>query len=253
MNKQEREELNKKIKLYKLLGAEKFQKVVFGVEKIKFKLLKKIFPNFLDFYDKYMNIKKKIALKKAATEEEKKEIIKRFKFSKMAMRKEFHQEKNRNYHLDSKKPTEIYKYLEWNKSVHRRGLIKNSIFIALFIAGMISGYSLAGVLLLLELISTAINFECVNIQNYNICRYKRTKEILEKKEKRQIESNIEEFGQAAEVIHKSIEESEDVPSIEEVISNITDKEQLEQLKKLLIRTKEEREKEKKGENKGGKK
>ena len=171
----------------------------------------------------------------------------------MEKRKELNQEKNRNYHLDSKKPTEIYKYLEWNKSVHRRGLIKNSIFIALFIAGMISGYSLAGVLLLLELISTAINFECVNIQNYNICRYKRTKEILEKKEKRQIESNIEEFGQAAEVIHKSIEESEDVPSIEEVISNITDKEQLEQLKKLLIRTKEEREKEKKGENKGGKK
>ena len=52
MTKEEKEKYNKKIKLYERLGAEKFQNVVFAVEKIKFKIIKKCFPNFLKFYDK---------------------------------------------------------------------------------------------------------------------------------------------------------------------------------------------------------
>ena len=111
MTNEERKENNRKIKLYEKLGAEKFQKIVFAVERAKFKIIKKCFPNFLKFYDKQCDKEEEKLLKKAKTEEEKKEIRKNIKFSKMAVRKELNQEKNRNYHMDPNRPTEIYKYL----------------------------------------------------------------------------------------------------------------------------------------------
>ena len=137
MERKEREKYKKKQKLYKKLGAEKFQKVVFKVEDIKFKIIKKCFPNFIKWYDKYCDFQKKRALKHAKTEEEQKEIIRNIKFAKMAMRKELNTGKNRNYHIDSKKPTEIIEYLNWNKDIHIKGLIKDGIIIALLIGGVI--------------------------------------------------------------------------------------------------------------------
>lgn len=242
MEKEERRKLDKKIKLYRSLGAEKFQKVVFGVEKLKFKIIKKLFPNFIKYFDKYINWKRNKKLKKAKTEKERKEIIRKYQFSKMAMRKELNQEKNRNYHIDPNRPTEIYRYLEWNKQVHKNGIIKNSILIPIFIAGIILGFTPAIPLLVLELLSTAINFECINIQNYNMCRFKKSEKALVKKEEKQIESNIETYGEAAEVIHKSLEETEDLPTFDEIINNITDIEQLRQMRELIKKVQEERKK-----------
>ena len=253
MNKEETKKLKKKMKLYKSLGAEKFQKVVFGVEKIKFAVLKKLFPNFLEKYDKHIAKVRKKRLKKAKTEEEKREIIRTLQFSTMEMRKEFHQEKNRNYHLDTKKPTEIIKYLEWNKSVHKKGLIKNSILAPIFILVITLGYPIAIIPLIYEIICAAINFECINIQNYNICRFKRSEDILRQQEKRKMERRIEEYGDAAEVIDRSIEQSEKVPTIEEVLANITSKEQLEQMKRLLLEELEERRKSKQSQDRGSRK
>lgn len=242
MVKEERKKLDKKIKLYKVLGAEKFQKVVFGVEKIKFKIIKKLFPNFIKYFDKYINWKRDKKLKKAKTKEEKKQIIRKYQFSKMAMRKELNQEKNRNYHIDPNRPTEIYRYLEWNKQVHKNGIIKNSILIPIFIVAIVLGFTPAIPLLALELLSTAVNFECINIQNYNMCRFKKSEKVLARKEQKHIESNIKAYGEAAEVIHKSLEESEDLPTFDEIINNITDIEQLRQMKELIRKTQEERKK-----------
>ena len=233
MDKLERNKLKKKMKLYKTLGAEKFQKIVFGVEKIKFKALKKLCPNFLKYYDKYCDFKKKRLINKATSEEQINKIITQITFDKMAMRKEFYQEQNRNYHIDSKKPTEIIKYLKWNKSVHEKGLIKDAITIPLLVVGTVTSIPGALPLLVVEIISTGINFECVNIQNYNICRYKLSEEVLKKKEEKRLERNIEEYKEAANVIHKTFNKKEDVPTIEEIIENISNKNQLEQLKKII--------------------
>ena len=245
MDKKEKLEYQKKLKRYEKLGALKFQKVVFKVEDLKFKIIKKCFPNFITHYDKYCDRKKNSALKRAKTEEERKTIIENTKLAKMAMRKELNQEKNRNYHMDPKRPTEILKYLNWNKDVHTKGLIKNGILIPVLIAGTVLQIPGALVLLVYELISAAINFECINIQNYNICRAERIIPILKKREEARIQKNIEEYGQAAEVIHKSIEQSESLPSFDEILANINNPEQLRQMRELFKREQEERQNQKK--------
>ena len=234
MEKEKREQLKKKIKVHEKLGALKFQKVVFGVEKAKFKLLKKLWPNFIIHYDKYCDFMKRRAIKKAKTPEEIKQISRKTKFSKMAMRKELNQEKNANYHMDEDKPTEIYKYLQWNKKVHKRGIIKNAVLIPVIATGIALGAVVLTPLLIMEIVSAGINFECINIQDYNICRYKLMEEKLIQKEQKKTQKNIEEYGEASSVIYKTIEAKEDLPTLGEVIDNVENSEQLEQLKKLLI-------------------
>ena len=125
----EKNEYKKKMKLYESFGALKFQKLVFLIEKIKFKVLKKLCPNFIYYFDKYCDWKEKKRVKKAKTEKEIKKIKKQTKKAKMAMRQEWNEEKNRNYHMNPKKPTEIVAYLEWNKNIHKKGLITNAVLI----------------------------------------------------------------------------------------------------------------------------
>ena len=244
MEKQEKEKLDKKIRFHKRLGAEKFQKVVMNVEYWKFKILKKIWPNFLKHFDKYCDFRQKIALRKAKTEEEKQAIKRKIKFSKLAMKKEWNKEKNRNYHIDENRPTEIIEYLKWNKKVHQNGLIKDGIIITFLIGGIIFHIPGAIPLLLFELISAGVNFECVNIQDYNICRMEKIKPFLKRREEKKIQKNIEQYSEAAQVIHKSLEESETLPTFEDIIGNINNKEQLRQMRAFLTQSLEEREKEK---------
>lgn len=237
-----KKELDKKIKLYKLLGAEQFQKVVFSVEKAKFKVIKKVCPNFIKHFDKMCDKKKNRALKKVCTEEERKKIIRNSQYAKMAMRKEMNSEKNRNYHIDSKRPTEIYQYLEWNKKVHKKGLIINTIFLPLSIIAISMGFYFAIPVLIYEIISTAINFECINIQNYNMCRFKKIESTLRKKEEKKTQECVEKYGEANKIIHKCLEQTEDLPTFDEIISNIKTPEQAKQMKEFLMKTYEDRNK-----------
>ena len=164
------EELDRQIELSRKLGAEQFQKLVFLVEKIKFKALKKLVPNYLTYFDKHVDkiTKKKLAY--ANSEEERQAIIYRAKMSKMQERREFYQEENRNYHMRRENPTQIIKYLEKNKEIHINGIIRNAFFAGLMIPGVIFGSELALAFLIIEAIGAVINFECINLQNYNICR-----------------------------------------------------------------------------------
>lgn len=239
--------LKEKEKLYEKLGALKFQKVVFKVEEMKFKIIKKLFPNFIKYFDKYCNFKQKRMLKKAKTDKEKEQIKRNIKFSKMAMRKELIFEKNRNYHIDKNKPTEIMRYLDWNKSVHKKGLIKDCILIPIVLFGVILHVPGAIAVLIFELLSAMVNFECVNIQNYNICRIKRIEPRLKKTEEKKLEDQVKKYGEAAEVIHKSIEQSEELPSFDEILDNIDNIEQLQQMRALFETAIEERKKQRMGE------
>lgn len=225
----------KKIELCEKLGADKFQKVVFKVEELKYKVIKKIFPKYIEWYDKLCDRKRKKDLKKATTDEERKQIIEHYRQQKMLMRKEFHREQNRNYHMDQNKPTEILHYLNWNKEIHMNGIIKNAIAIPCL--AVAAGFGLwPGVVLpvlALELGSLFINFQCVNIQNCNIYRYKLREDTMKKLEERRTKRNIENYSEAGAAITRSMEKTEDIPSLSQVIDSIQTKEELEQLRRLV--------------------
>ena len=233
MTKEEREYYNKKIKICEALGAEEFQKVVFKVEELKFKLIKKFFPNFLDSYERYCDSEEKKRLQKATTEDEKKKIKSETKLLKLAMRKEMQQEKNRNYHMDSNRPTEIIKYLEWNKNIHINGLVRDLIIIILSIIGIIAGQEWAIAVLVASTLCAAVDFECINIQNCSIYKYQKCKETLEKREIRTTIKNIDEYNEASEVITKAIDEKDKLPTFSEIIDMMDSPEQLEEMKKML--------------------
>ena len=56
------------------------------------------------------------------------------------------------YHMDPKRPTEMMAYLEWNKKIHKNGLIKNGILIPISIVGTILHVPGAIALLVFELL-----------------------------------------------------------------------------------------------------
>ena len=99
-----KEEYQKRINRCEKLGAEWFQEIVFKLEKLKFKVLKKYFPNCTKKYDKHCDKKCQKELKKAKSEEERKLIIFHYRELKMLFRKEINTEQkfdfSIHFHLD---------------------------------------------------------------------------------------------------------------------------------------------------------
>ena len=240
MNLDERKKYNALLKKYERRGALKFQKVVFKVEKLKFSLLKRFFPNFITQYEKYCDNEMKKALKKGKTQDEKNAIKRKYKIQKMEMRKEFYQEKNRNYHMSKNNPTEIVHYLEWNKKVHMDGLKRNAVLLPTFVLGYILVSPLFIPLAVIQLISAGINYECINIQNYNLCRCKIMEDYLEKVEERNKKRRQSQYGEASKLLHECLEENDELPSIDQILAKANSREQLEQLKKMLLEEAESR-------------
>lgn len=228
----------KKIELCEKLGANKFQKVVFKVEELKYKVIKTFFPRYIEWYDKLCDRKKKKELKKAKTKEEQKKIIDHYRMQKMIMRKEFHREQNRNYHMDPNKPTEILHYLNWNKDIHMKGIIKNAIAIPALAITAAFGIWPTVVLpfLALEVGNLFVNFQCVNIQNCNIYRFKQREETMKKLEERRNKRNIEQYSEAGSLVTRTMEKTEEIPSLSQIIDSIQTKEELEQFRKLVQTT-----------------
>lgn len=233
-------DLDKRMEICKKLGAVQFKKIVFIVEKIKFKVLKKLVPDYLKYFDKHVDKLTKKRLKEAKTEEEKQIIIYKSKIDKMQERREFYQEENRNYHIRKENPTQIIKYLELNKKIHKNGLVGNAIFGLLTIPGLIFGSKLALMFLVFEIIEAIINFECINLQNYNIYRLTKVKDKIEKKEKAKIERDSVLYKEISEDIHKVVMEKDEIPTIDDVLACADTPEKLEQLKQLLAKTKSQR-------------
>lgn len=231
----EREEYKRKINLYKKLGAEDFQKVVFAVERIKFKVLKKVCPNFLKHYEKYCEKSRKKQLRNAHTEEEVRSINRYINFLILETRKEYNSEQNRNYHMNPNDSEDILKYLNWNKSVHKEGLIKDLVLIPIVATASVVVTPWLTPLLAYEIVSAFINFECINIQNYNICRYKLVEDKIKQREERKVKKNIEEYGDIARVISDKLETSEKLPTMSEIIDSFTTKEQAEKFKKIITK------------------
>lgn len=226
----ERELWKRKMNLHKKLGAEKFQKVVFAVEKAKYKVLKTICPNFLKYYSKWNDFHRNRQLKKATTAEERKRIIRKFNEEKLLMKKEFVREQNRNYHMNENNPTEFIKYLNWNKDIHIKGLQKDAVVIPLLGIGIVLGLSGLIPILIIELCSAAINWQCVNIQDYNIARYNYSEPMLRKLEERKVKKRNSEYTEGKELIGTLTQENERIPTIEEIVASIKTPEQAAQIR-----------------------
>ncbi len=278
-NVEERIDYDKKIELCKKLGADKFQKVVFKVEELKFKFIRKFIPRYLEHMDKlfdwigkkelesskkslkrYKRIKedtiqrlsrttseeKKTRIKKRANRKLKRikqriipaEVIKKnVQTNKLLARKEYYLSQNRNYHMDLDRPTEMLAYLEYNKRVHMNGLKRNAVFLPIF-TGLSIAFPIVTPLAAYELASTFINFQCVNIQNCNIYRYKKREEKFKKVEERRTQTNVRDYGNVSTIVSEKLKEKEDeLPTIDEIIESVRNNpEARAELRKMAQRT-----------------
>ena len=229
----------KSINVNELLGAKLFQKIVFKVEELKYIVLNKIFPNYEEKYEKELKNILERNLSKEEDNEKRRLLIENYKKEILLFRKENVNRKNRNYHMDMDNTSDILTYLNKNKLIHLNGLIKNvfmflvSIPLIIFGSGFLltTGY----IMLSLNLISTIINFECVNLQNYNIKRITAAKEKLDKYNERRKNNDLKKYGDVSLTVSKELKKDIDIPSPEIIIDSIKTKEELEQMKSLLLR------------------
>ena len=232
----EKDKTKNKLKLYRLLGAEQFQKVVFLVEKIKYKVIKKLFPNIINWYEKQVD-KNYLRKAKKTHQEESIDLLHEYQTMKLEFRKEMIYEKNRNYHYDPNYPTKFIKYLEINKKIHVNGLKNNIIALGLIgIFSLLFGtiFPLACIsLAAFQIICLVINFECINLQNYNLCRFQnnKIKTKLKKTEEEKISKNLNELSKGMKPVVKTMEQHIEIPTIDQVIDNINSREEATELLK----------------------
>ena len=225
---------DKKIALCKKLGADRFKKIVHIAEKLKFKVLKNVFPHYIENYDKRIDKELSRAMKKTHSKEEQEALLRLAKRDKMLIRKENNTEENRNYHIDKNNPEAIIDYLKWNKNVHVKGLIINALTATSIIA---ISTQLPAILPLiaLEAADAFLNFQCINIQNCNIYRYEKNKDKIQKMSQAKMKHNIERYGKFAKIVDKELNENNyNLPKPKEITSKIQTKEELLQAMDIAI-------------------
>ncbi len=253
-----------RLEFYERCGARQFQKMVFIVEKIKYKLLKPFTKLAIHLNDKMIDRKLKKALNKTSliskiipkrwkkkqedskeNLEEQKWIISYYQKEKLRFRREIAQEKNRNYHLDMNNVNQTLYYLEQNKKIHQNDIILNGIKSIIAIIGMqlFTGIPnlIALICLCLQGVSVLINFECINLQNYNILRIQIRKEQLEKIQYQKNKKSVQKYGEAGKAISPLLEQTT-LPKKEEIASCITTLEQLRQMREMITAIETEKQK-----------
>lgn len=226
--------VNRKLKRYRLFGAEYFQKVVFLIEKVKYKVIKKFFPNVIVWYEERCD-KRYLKLIKKNHQEENISLLREYQKLKLAFRKEMVYEKNRNYHYDPNYPTKFIEYLETNKKIHISGLKKNIVaLIGIGVFSLFFGpvFPTVGILMVIyEMIGLIINFECINLQNYNLCRFQNHKMqmLLEKVEEKRSNENLRQLAEGMKPVVKAMNKQVEIPTTDQVVDNINTREETTQL------------------------
>lgn len=223
-----------KKKIYRMLGAEQFQKVVLFIEEIRYKIIEKFFPNIKNWYEAACD-QRYLEQQKRKNKRKNQKSLYDYQMTKLAFRKELAYKQNRNYHYNPNYPTKFIEYLEKNKRIHQISLLKNSIFLILLgvSSPILSSISPIIFSLLVAICSLGIikDFECINLQNYNLCRFQEEKikirmQELEEMKKRE---NLEKLSKVIEPISTIIEKQIEIPSMEQVIQQVETKEQKQQL------------------------
>ncbi|MBR3198602.1 MAG: hypothetical protein IKG27_01150 [Bacilli bacterium] len=231
-----------KTKLYNKIVKSWFkasQKAVFFLEKQKYKVIEKFFPNSYANNERKLKEKTQRKLAKAKTEEEKQRIINNYKLLTLRLRKERNLKQNQNYHINFDNLEETIAELNWNKRVHIKGIVLNMVtiigIIVLLKTALISG-SMAAILMGFNSLTMLINANCVLMQKYNLKRIEEYKEkhknSIEKRQQKKVEK-AEKVKDATKVVTETLTSSVSVPTIEEIMDKITTKEQALQLLELL--------------------
>ena len=218
-----------------------FKKAVFGLEKIKYKVFKRVHVDGLVL--KRLDAKRDKLLAQAKNEEEKKKVAFWYKHSLMLIKRENNREENINYHLDKDNPEETLFWLNVNKKIHNRGLKFNFIKLPIYILflsmnNVFGSIPLINILFILgftkETISLIINGSCVMLQNYNIDRVKKYIVGPYQKRKEKIEKRAIEYAPLTEVTSKVMDRSDSLPTPEEMFNSLTTNEQKELFLKLVM-------------------
>ena len=231
-----------KKEIYEKLGAKEFQRLVFKVEKIKWKLIKTLLPNYTTKMEAIYKRQRDKALQKAKTQEEINSINSVYKNNVMAMKQEYNTEQNINYHINMNNPSEIINYLNSNKTIHKSWLLFDATITPILVSLLVLGNTWTIPFIVIVGLEVIKNFECINLQNYSLACYEEKREKLERYSQKNVERRKKKYGEAQKVIIKVVTESEEVPSIERIIEEAQTKESLEQLKMILIKERENRKK-----------
>lgn len=229
----------KKLALYEKLGALKFKKVVLKVEELKFKLTKPFYKKIINLNDKLLDKKLNKMLKKENNDENRKMLIRYFNREKLRARIEYNNNENRNYHFNTLNPNETLNYLNINKKIHINGIKSNLLYIAISTVGIIFIKSITIPLIIsisLNCISIFINFECINLQNYNITRIEQKLEKLTKIRKHKLSQKIKLYKNISKSLAPLLERDKKVPSKEDIVECIQTKEETLELELLIEHT-----------------
>ena len=224
----------RKKELHEKLGALGFREIVLKLERLKFKVMKKICPNFVVYYEKWCDFNTKRMIGKAKSSEEAELIELVNKISKLKTKKEWNKEENRNYHIDNKYPTQIINYLNWNKAIHQKNLKNDVVAISLLSLGTYYSLPLMLPLLIVSCASTIIDLECINLQEHSIAEYEICKPLLIKKENKEILKRKNEYLEAKKIVGEATLNNRKILTVEEVVSSIKTKEQAEEIKKWAM-------------------
>ena len=223
------------------LFLKKFKKAVFYLEKAKFKVINKF--HLYDYAIKRLEKQYNNLLAKTKNEEEKVKIISWYKRSLMLIKKENSRGENMNYHFNKDNPEETLYWLNLNKKLHSMGLKRN--FIKILVEGLLLVLSISNIFgafgsiisvlsilgLVKEGISIFINGSCIMLQNYNIDRVEKYIVGPYQKRKEKLNKKAMEYASLTQVTSKVIEQSESLPTPDEMLASLT----TEQQKKLFLR------------------
>ena len=228
--------MNKNTRINELIGSKWFRKCALKLEEIKYKVLDKFFPNYEEVFEQNLTKKLDKELNKSHTDEERERILNNYHKRILESRKEQNSKRNRNYHINRDNPMEMMNYLKSNKMIHQKALVKNGavylILAALFLTGVPLYITIP--ITIINTLSSAINIECINLQNYNIKRLESKRDRLEEFRKRKEERDIERYKDVIPVVSQSINTSKTIPSKEEIVAQLTTREQIEQLRNFLL-------------------
>jgi len=234
----------KKEKIYEYLGAKQFKVIVMKAEKVKFNIIHRWFPKADLWYERYCNKEMKRLCRKTKDEDEKKAIRFEYNQLKLMFEKENINRQNRNYHIDLGNIDLSKQYLLWNRGVHVRGLVVSTILTIACGIGMTlltGGLAIAaGIGCAVEVGSMVINFQCINLQNYNLCRLEKSRTNLLKIEERRRKILVEKYANIGSVVYEKMATDVDLSKKSDIIDDVSNIEQLQELRELALTVKRER-------------
>ena len=169
----------------------------------------------------------------------------------MKFRKEMVNKEIPNYHLNIEDIDQTLSFLEVNKKIHVRGIKKDALKTLLCgTMTLLIEYPLvrnsSAILMALGITGLFINFQCVNLQNYNIKRIGNNYERLKKLEARSLKKHTQEYTSASSFIAPLLNGTLSIPTTSDIITALPSEEEASNLQKMVQREIEARQKRKVG-------